>query len=210
MDYETGIVGDKRGISFQMFQEHLEVRPELGSKSPPYIPSRSALRNFERQLIKAGLIEKVKRESTFDKLRYRLVLASTKSLRSNEERPMNDHGGATTENPQMARPEVEMNNEGTTTEERPTSVTSVNTLTVMRKGWSPSDVCLDQLYIAGIPKDFSMGLVNEFVGYWITSGKAKDWNTQFYSHAQYKWKTRHETRKSVSGQKDTFDLDARF
>ena len=210
MDYKTGIVGEARGVSYQMFQEHLEVRPQKGSKAPTWIPTLSAIRNMEKQLIAAGLIEKIQKENPFDKMCYRLVLATTDSLRPNEERQRNDIGGTTSENAQIKGVSGHKNDKGTTSEERQTSVTSVNTLTVIREDWVPGDVCLNQLFISGVPKDFSLGLVKDFIGYWKTSGKAYDWNTKFYSHAKYKWVNRHEARKPTAQQKDTFNLAAEF
>lgn len=61
MDYETGIAGTKRRISYQSLQEVVEYEPGQGSNNAPYRPSREALRAILRELERAGLIRWIKR-----------------------------------------------------------------------------------------------------------------------------------------------------
>ena len=55
VDYETGIVGVKRGVSYQSISEILYIEPHPGIQSGS--PSKDQLRRALRGLVKAGLLE---------------------------------------------------------------------------------------------------------------------------------------------------------
>ena len=55
VDYQTGIVGLKRGVSYQSFAEGLYIEPHQGIKSGS--PSKDQLRRALKGLEKAGLLE---------------------------------------------------------------------------------------------------------------------------------------------------------
>lgn len=55
VDYQTGIVGLKRGVSYQSFAESLYIEPHQGIKSGS--PSKDQLRRALKGLEKAGLLE---------------------------------------------------------------------------------------------------------------------------------------------------------
>lgn len=94
MDFSTGIVGDRRGVSFQMMRELLEVSPDRGSRDPVYKPTVGEVRASLAQLERAGLIRRLPKLAKTDRMRFYLPLAS---IRPNEERQMNDKGGTTKE-----------------------------------------------------------------------------------------------------------------
>ena len=55
VDYQTGLVGIKRGVSYQSFSEALYIEPHQGIKGGS--PSRDQLRRALRGLERAGLLE---------------------------------------------------------------------------------------------------------------------------------------------------------
>lgn len=85
MDYESGLTGKKRKVSYQMFKEQLEIRRKRGSKLEDFIPSKKQLRGYVDELVEVGLIEKLPTQRTTDPMIFRCVLASTGSIRLNEE-----------------------------------------------------------------------------------------------------------------------------
>ncbi|MGB2220845.1 MAG: DnaT-like ssDNA-binding domain-containing protein [Neptunomonas phycophila] len=155
MDYSTGLTGKVRKVSYQMFKEQLEVRRERGSKIPDYIPTKQAIRELLAKLEKAGLIQRIPQKKRTDPMIFRCVLASTGSIRLNEEQHMNNIGAttqATTQESLVNTGPSALNsntssNAGTTYEEQHTSVTSVITTTSTREDlrkfpmhteWEPS------------------------------------------------------------------------
>ena len=56
MDYATGVVGLKRGISYQSISEAVYIEPRAGVKGGS--PHKSSIRRALDQLIKSGLIER--------------------------------------------------------------------------------------------------------------------------------------------------------
>lgn len=60
MDYKTGMVGIKRGVSYQSFAEELYVEPHSGIQSGS--PSRDQLRRALQGLARAGLIKLLSKE----------------------------------------------------------------------------------------------------------------------------------------------------
>lgn len=73
MDYGTGIVGVRRGISYQALREHLERRPDRGSRWGIKEVSKSFVREQIRWLIGKGYLE---RHGGDSKLVFRLVSAT--------------------------------------------------------------------------------------------------------------------------------------
>ena len=71
MDYTTGIVGLKRGISYQSLAEELYIEPHAGYASG--CPNRNQLRRAIANLERAGLLESKKHVK---KLIFKCVLAS--------------------------------------------------------------------------------------------------------------------------------------
>jgi hypothetical protein len=71
MDYMTGIVGIKRGISLQSLVESLYVEPNRGYESPTF--SKDQVFRITNRLIKVGLLER--RSIAKEKLIFFLPLA---------------------------------------------------------------------------------------------------------------------------------------
>ena len=91
MDYESGIVGDRRRVSLQQMRECLEVNPDNESSSPRYQPTNHEIRASLEQLVRAGLIQRLQKRSKFDPMRFLLPLAS---IRQNSQ-PQENRKGTT-------------------------------------------------------------------------------------------------------------------
>lgn len=85
MDYETGLTGIKRRVSYQMFKERLEVRRPARSPVPEFVPTQKQIRGYIDHLVRVGLIEKVPQKDKRDPMVFRCLLASTGSIRLQEE-----------------------------------------------------------------------------------------------------------------------------
>lgn len=73
MDYQTGIVGIKRRISYQSLSEEMFIEPQSGvSKNETGSPSKQQLRRALKSLERIGLLEQIKNK---DHLIFRCVLA---------------------------------------------------------------------------------------------------------------------------------------
>ncbi|EKE79456.1 hypothetical protein [Idiomarina xiamenensis] len=88
MDYGTGIVGLKRKISYQAIREHLEYKPERGSKAQASSPTKDQIKRLLQKLERYGWIEPLHTKRIGESMIFRLVLASTGAIRPNEERHM--------------------------------------------------------------------------------------------------------------------------
>ncbi len=66
MDYETGIVGYARRISYQSISEALYIEPRQGAKGGS--PHRSSIRRMLDQLLKNGIIRKGRKDTLVFKL----------------------------------------------------------------------------------------------------------------------------------------------
>jgi hypothetical protein len=107
MDFKTGIVGIKRGVSWQSLKEELFVEAKQGSKSK--VPSRETVRRIAKQLEKAGLI-KIKSRSRKLIIECLLALAhrpvqknpdrmsDTSTLKNNEKSDISKHFKKTLDN----------------------------------------------------------------------------------------------------------------
>jgi hypothetical protein len=98
MNFSTGLVGVERKVSYQQFKELLEVDQDRGSKTDAYEPTLEQMRNMFRQLIRHGLVVKIKQEKRTAPMVYKLVFADTKQIRPNEEPHMNPIGGTPKQN----------------------------------------------------------------------------------------------------------------
>ena len=89
MDYSTGIVGVKRGISYQCLKETLYIEPTTGRpKKDVGLPSLAKVRNAIRLLTDAGLIKTIPHAK---KLIFLLCLAKTdQSDQKKHSRPLAD------------------------------------------------------------------------------------------------------------------------
>ncbi len=109
MDYETGVVGISRRISYKMLQELLEVRPRQGSTEPACRPTRDVVRAIFKMLESVGLICRVESGGSVLQLVFKLPLADTGFFRSQDEPPMNPTPrtpqGATQRTPHFASSE---------------------------------------------------------------------------------------------------------
>lgn len=134
MDYDTGIVGVARRISYQMMAEICEFTPDKGSKQPHYRPTREQLRAAVRQLQRKGLLEL--KSKPLEPPVYLLLLATTNrasptstlencddsqevgGFYSQEEPPRNHQGGTPTGTTSNTPIYIEdyMNPKGTTKE----------------------------------------------------------------------------------------------
>jgi len=90
MDYATGVVGIKRGISYGSLAETSETRRTAGSTIQEDLPSRKAVRIAVEQLEKAGLIV---RHSLGRKLIFLMPMADTdKTVESSKGRGRAEEG----------------------------------------------------------------------------------------------------------------------
>lgn len=85
MDYSTGMVGAARRVSYQMFSELLEEQRERGSTFPTYKPTINQIRWLIDKLESGGLLRKLPRQTKKSPMLFRLLLATTGLIRSNEE-----------------------------------------------------------------------------------------------------------------------------
>lgn len=69
---------------------------------------------------------------------------------------------------------------------------------LMSQGWQPSETVLTQLKLAGIPKDFALQQLTEFIGYWCVRGGTHNWDSKFYSRIQDQWVRRNKRGASKS------------
>ena len=84
MDYTTGIVGDRRKVSYQGFCELLAVGAEWTAEHRAETVSKKQARVSVEHLVKAGLVERLPTKKQRDPMRLRLVLAPTGSVRVRE------------------------------------------------------------------------------------------------------------------------------
>lgn len=116
MDFATGIVGQRRRISYQQFRELLEVQRERGSTAPSERPNLAAVRASLARLERAGLVERIEPGAVADRsgvvldMFFKLPLAHVGLVRSFEEQQMNSTGAATRENSALVRVGAGMNN----------------------------------------------------------------------------------------------------
>lgn len=87
MDFSTGVVGDRRRVSFQQMRECLEVNPEKASTVRRYQPTDNEIRASLAQLERRGLIRRLPKAHKLDPMRFFLPLAS---IRPNQE-PQKNH-----------------------------------------------------------------------------------------------------------------------
>lgn len=124
MDYDTGIVGAVRKISYQAIRENLEHKPERGSKEPHTYLTKDQVKRLLRKLERYGWIEPLHSKQPGEHMVFRLVLASAGLVRPNEERHMSATGGAPQQNPVKPTAEMNMSATGAPHHERHTSDTS--------------------------------------------------------------------------------------
>lgn len=124
MDYDTGIVGAARKISYQAIRENLEHKPERGSKEPPVYLTKDQVKRLLRKLERYGWIEPLHSKRPGECMVFRLVLATAGLLRPNEERHMSATVGAPQEKPIKMQVVSNMSATGAPQHERHTSDTS--------------------------------------------------------------------------------------
>lgn len=93
VDYQTGLVGTKRGISRQSLLEVLEVLPKQGSQTHKKA-TVGVLRACLNALVSAGLIERKKHPRGDVSLCFFLPKCDCALIRSKKERPKNDRPAA--------------------------------------------------------------------------------------------------------------------
>ncbi|MCK7458479.1 hypothetical protein [Idiomarina aminovorans] len=131
-----------RRISYQSIREHLEFNPERGSRETPYSPTNDQIKRLLRKLERYGWIERQHKNHLKENMVFRLVYASSESLRSNEERQGSAMRGAPLsapqQNPVNTRAEdtntATMSAKGAPWDVRHTSVTSDKDLSLTRAG----------------------------------------------------------------------------
>jgi hypothetical protein len=162
MDYDTGLTGIKRRVSYQMFKERLEVHRPPRSPIPSFIPTKKQLRGYVDHLERVGLIEKLPQAKERDPMVFRCLLATTDSVRFQEEGHkqgtspghveghdvLADAGHSESQQPRALEPEAGHKQELQAGQEEGhsvfsevghTSVTSVNTTTSSRAQGAPHD-----------------------------------------------------------------------
>lgn len=78
----------------------------------------------------------------------------------------------------------------------PAAVSS-NTTSLMPPNWQPDDSWIQQCKQQGIPQQFALNLVPEFVAYWRDRGQARfSWGSAFSKHALKRWRE-EQTRKGA-------------
>ncbi len=80
MDFGTGLVGGPRGavISYRRLAEHLEVKRDRGSTSPDERPSKEQLRAAVAQLVRKGMLRRIKLRGPRFVFCYRLLRAKVR------------------------------------------------------------------------------------------------------------------------------------
>lgn len=104
MDYDSGVVGKTRKISYQGIAENLEFIPDIGSTEPSFKPSRDQIKRLLNKIIRRGWVEPLHNKNNTGPVRmiFRLVLASADSVRPHEER-QRSATGAPQQMPHSAR-----------------------------------------------------------------------------------------------------------
>lgn len=100
MDYDSGITGVARKVSYQSIREHLEYKPERGSKEPAYYPTKDQVKRLLRKIESYGWVQSLHSGKRGEAMVFRLVLASAGKIRPNEERHMSATVGAPLSPPQ--------------------------------------------------------------------------------------------------------------
>jgi hypothetical protein len=96
MDFATGIVGDKRRVSYQSLMELLEYEPDRGSHLGALCrPSLEKVRNELSRCERAGLIERLPKFRRTDPLRLKMVLADFDGQIPPQEEPQRKPSGGT-------------------------------------------------------------------------------------------------------------------
>lgn len=95
MDFATGIVGAVRKISYQSIREHLEFRPDAGSRAAPVTLSKDQVKRLLMKIEARGWIKPLHNKcGAPTAMQFRLVLATADKDRPQEERHMSATGGA--------------------------------------------------------------------------------------------------------------------
>ncbi|TDX30787.1 hypothetical protein DFO67_10442 [Modicisalibacter xianhensis] len=97
MDYETGITGRKRRISYAQMQEKLRYVPPAGSREKAVEYSNEQIKNLIKKLVAAGLIERLHDTSKgVSPMEFFLPMASCDASEQDHE---TNTGGETRKNP---------------------------------------------------------------------------------------------------------------
>lgn len=203
MDFATGIVGDKRRVSYQSLMELLEYEPDRGSHLGVLCrPSLEKVRNELARCERAGLIERLPKFRRTDPLRLKMVLADFDGQIPPQEEPQRRPTGGTpkrcsvvgstnTLRSKVVRdfPSVDKANKrhrGAHKDEPHTSVLPFTATTtkniyiasgaelLLPADWLPSVEVMTQLVRdEDVDPVFVDEYVTEFVIYWSVSGVAK-------------------------------------
>mgnify|MGYP003664614109 FL=1 len=203
MDFKTGIVGDKRRVSYQSLMELLEFEPDRGSHlgaicraTPDSV--RSELARLER----AGLVERLPKRKRTDPLRLKMVLADVDGKNPSQEDPRTTpkqgapnicsgtnspvSRASSTASLNLGNKNGRMSDKGVPSNERHTSVlpfttTTTKNISIAREAenrlagdWLPSIEVMTKL--AGdefVEPAFVDEYIAEFVMYWSRSGVEK-------------------------------------
>lgn len=220
MDFKTGIVGDKRRISYQSLMELLEYEPDRGSHLGTICrPSLEKVRNELARCERAGLIERLPKRRRTDPLRLKMVLADIDGVNLSGEEPQTNHKKGTprvlTVVGSSARTTVAgfdsfvavsdsvYGNNGAPNDEPHTSVLPFTTTTTKYKSnahdaallaadWLPAVETMTRLVRDElVDVDFVNEYTSEFVMYWLASGVAKgSWDAVFFRQCLDQWKLR--------------------
>ncbi len=221
MDYLTGVVGVQRRVSYQMFQEHLEVVRPRGSTEADYKPSKQQVRTLIEHLVRVTLLVKLPTKKRNDAMLFKLPLACAGVIRPNEEQQRSNREGATNVKPQPVSVKEGMCNRGATEEEQHTSVISTSTslnnsdhpifksdqrpdrYAPIDSDWQPSPAALQILGAQhSIKKDFIEQCIPEFVLYWTNRNESRpSWDNTFIQNVVRNWRTIQPSKSTNSPSK---------
>jgi len=157
MDFNSGIVGLTRPVTYRLLREQLEIRPPPQSRERVTSPTRGEVRASIEQLERVGLIERISTESQWGELVFFLPLATKGSIRLNPQQP----GTATRDNLSVARVSGGENNQAqrNNTDLKSKTIRArvdtpgvvVPTRRQIPEDWIPSDMDRDYAKAHGLP-----------------------------------------------------------
>lgn len=214
MDFNTGLVGVRRRVSYQQFRELLEEPQYRGSTVEAFKPTTDQIRHLIDELIRVGLLERQPKRRKTDPLVFFLPLASSDSVRLREDPQMNPKGGTPKVTPIRSVTYPELTPKGTPKEEPHTSespnkdkvFTNVNTVEKNKNssGDDPSDSS-----IPSCPHSDLLALWDEIMPPHVRRPRASMWTRGRAGHRNLvaRWKWGFATRKT-SGEKIYEDLES--
>ncbi|MCV6612897.1 MAG: hypothetical protein OIF55_19245 [Amphritea sp.] len=182
MDFATGVVGRQRVVDYNEIRQSLEYSPARGSRDSPKRYSRDQVKRYIQLLVDRGLLRRLHRSGLRESMVFLLPLASSDSVRLNEERHQSATRGAPPLKPVMTGVAVDSSATGAPREERHISDIS-DTLShhisreavfAMHLAWEPEDsqVVVDRVGVDGfslhhLDDDQRSVIIDEFRRYWV-------------------------------------------